>query len=208
MLENRFVPIRMRVLVVDDQLVEESALGRSARALVRDIEAHNMEVVQAISADDGMAVFMSDAAIHAVMLDWTLGDDDAKTHEKAVALLRYIRSRNDRAPVFLMAERGEATSLPIDVMQMADEYVWTLEDTGAFVSGRVEAAARRYLEEVLPPMAKALGQFARTHEYSWHTPGHSGGDSLRGSPWVGDFYDFVGEDMLRADLSVSVSRVM
>ena len=207
MLENKFVPIRMRVLVVDDQLVEESALGRSARALVRDIEAHNMEVVQAISADDGMAVFMSDAAIHAVMLDWTLGDDDAKTHEKAVALLRYIRSRNDRVPVFLMAERGEATSLPIDVMQMADEYVWTLEDTGAFVCGRVEAAARRYLEEVLPPMAKALGQFARTHEYSWHTPGHTGGTAFLKSPVGRLFYDYFGENLLRSDLSISVGEL-
>lgn len=39
---------------------------------------------------------------------------------------------------------------------------------------------------------------------SWHTPGHLGGDSLRGSPWVGSFFDFVGDRMLRADLSVSV----
>ena len=40
---------------------------------------------------------------------------------------------------------------------------------------------------------------------SFHTPGHSGGDSFRTSPWIGDFYEFVGEEMLRADLSVSVS---
>ena len=207
MLENKFVPIRMRVLVIDDELSAETAEGRSARALVRDIEAHNLEVIQAISADDGMAVFMSDAAIHAVMLDWTLGDDDAKTHQKATALLRYIRGRNDQVPIFLMAERGEATSLPIEVMQMTDEYVWTLEDTGAFVSGRVEAAARRYVEQVLPPMARALGQFARTHEYSWHTPGHTGGTAFLKSPVGRLFYDYFGENLLRSDLSISVGEL-
>ncbi|MFV0679716.1 Orn/Lys/Arg decarboxylase N-terminal domain-containing protein [Ottowia sp.] len=207
MLENKFIPIRMRVLIVDDELAAETAEGRSARSLVRDIEAHNMEVIQAFSADDGMAVFMSDAAIHAVMLDWTLGDDDAQTHEKALTLLRYIRGRNDRIPVFLMAERGEATALPIDVMQMTDEYVWTLEDTGAFVSGRVEAAARRYVEQVLPPMAKALGQFARTHEYSWHTPGHTGGTAFLKSPVGRLFYDYFGENLLRSDLSISVGEL-
>jgi hypothetical protein len=47
-----------------------------------------------------------------------------------------VRSRNDKIPIFLMAERGEASSIPVDIMEMVDEYVWTLEDTAAFVGGR------------------------------------------------------------------------
>ena len=35
-----------------------------------------------------MAVVTSDAAIHAVLMDWTLDDDDAKTHEKAQGAAR------------------------------------------------------------------------------------------------------------------------
>src|SRR5258708_10830387 len=42
---------------------------------------------------------------------------------------------------------------------------------------------------------------------SWHTPGHSSGESLRGSPWVNDFYDFMGEHIFDADLSVSVKML-
>src|SRR5256714_987600 len=38
----------------------------------------------------------------------------------------------------------------------------------------------------------------------WHTPGHSSGESLRGSPWANDFYEFMGEHVFDADLSVSV----
>ena len=129
-----------------------------------------------------MAVVTSDAAIHAVLMDWTLDDDDAKTHEKARGLLNYIRGRNDRIPVFLMAERRDSTQLPIEVMQIVDEFIWTLEDTASFVSGRVEAAARRYIEELLPPFIAALGRFARVHEYSWHTPGHTGGTAFLKSP--------------------------
>src|SRR5947209_13191843 len=37
-----------------------------------------------------------------------------------------------------------------------------------------------------------------------HTPGHSSGESLRGSPWINDFYEFMGEHVFDADLSVSV----
>src|SRR5258706_2106698 len=38
----------------------------------------------------------------------------------------------------------------------------------------------------------------------WHTPGHSSGESLRASPWINDFYEFMGEHVFDADLSVSV----
>src|SRR5207244_7534952 len=38
----------------------------------------------------------------------------------------------------------------------------------------------------------------------WHMPGRSSGESLRGSPWINDFYEFMGEHVFDADLSVSV----
>ena len=172
----------MRVLVVDDELTHSTAEGRAARMLVADLEARNLDVVQAISAADGMAVVTSDAGMHAVLMDWTLDDDDERTHEKAKALLRYIRDRNDRIPIFLMAERRVSQTLTLEVMQQINEFIWTLEDTASFVSGRVEAAAQRYLDALLPPFAAALGRFARVHEYSWHTPGHTGGTAFLKSP--------------------------
>ena len=46
-------------------------------------------------------------------------------HVKATKLLKFVRSRNEKIPIFLMAERGEASSIPIDVMQMVDEFIWT-----------------------------------------------------------------------------------
>jgi arginine decarboxylase len=207
MLEGKFAPVRLRVLVVDDELTHDTAEGRAARSLVKDLESRNLDVIQAISAADGMAVVTSDAAIHAVLMDWTLDDDDEKTHEKARGLLNYIRSRNDRIPIFLMAERKGSGQLPVEVMQTVDEFIWTLEDTASFVSGRVQAAARRYIEEVLPPFAAALGRFAQVHEYSWHTPGHTGGTAFLKSPVGRVFYDYVGENVLRSDLSISVGEL-
>ncbi len=207
MLEGKFEPMRTRVLIVDDELTRESAEGRASRALVRDMEARNLEVVQAVSAEDGIAIVTSDAAIHAVLMDWTLDGDDAKTHAKSRKLLEHIRSRNERVPVFLMAEREEATALPVEIMQLADEFVWMLEDTASFVSGRVEAAARRYIEQMLPPMAAALGKFGRVHEYSWHTPGHTGGTAFLKSPVGRVFHDYFGERLLRSDLSISVGEL-
>lgn len=203
MLEGKFTPLRIRVLVIDDELKQDSAEGHAVRAMVRGLELRNLDVVQAYSAADGMSAVSSDAAIHTVLMDWTLGDDDAN-HEKAKALLEYIRERNDRIPIFLMAERRDSAKLTVEILQRVDEFIWTLEDTASFVSGRVEAAARRYIEELLPPMAAALGRFGRVHEYSWHTPGHTGGTAFLKSTVGRVFYDYFGENLFRSDLSISV----
>jgi len=176
MIQRTIKRMSLRALIVDDELPMQTAEGRATRALVQEMKDRGIEVVEAESAEDGMSVVMSDSAIHAVLLDWTLGKDTE--HARARRLLEFVRSRNDKIPIFLMAERDEASSIPIDVMQMVDEYIWTLEDTAAFVGGRVSAATRRYLELMLPPLAAALMHFGQSYEYSWHTPGHTGGTAF------------------------------
>jgi arginine/lysine/ornithine decarboxylase len=190
--------------VVDDELTYTTAEGRAARTLVKELQDRSVEVVEAASAGRNLRV-QSGSALHAILLDWTLGDD--KGHAKARALLQFIRSRNADIPIFLMAERGEASRIPIEVMEMVDEYVWTLEDTAAFVGGRVVAAIRRYLEVMLPPLAAALMKFGQEYEYSWHTPGHTGGTAFLKSPVGRIFFDYFGENLLRSDLSISVGAL-
>jgi arginine decarboxylase len=205
MIQRSIKRLSMRALVVDDELGAPTAEGRAARALVQELQGRSIEVVEANSAEDGTAVITADTAIHAVLLDWTLGDD--KNHARAKALLQFVRSRNDKIPIFLMAERGEASAIPVEIMEMVDEYIWTLEDTAAFVGGRVAAAIRRYLEIMLPPLAAALMKFSQEYEYSWHTPGHTGGTAFLKSPVGRIFFDYFGENMLRSDLSISVGSL-
>ncbi len=205
MIQRSIKRLSMRALVVDDELGMPTAEGRAARALVQELKDRAVEVVEATSAEDGTSVITADTAIHAVLLDWTLGDD--KGHARARAMLEFVRSRNEQIPIFLMAERGEASAIPVEVMQMVDEYIWTLEDTAAFVGGRVAAAIRRYLDVMLPPLASALMKFSQEYEYSWHTPGHTGGTAFLKSPVGRMFFDYFGENMLRSDLSISVGSL-
>ena len=205
MIQRSIKRLSMRALVVDDELGAATAEGRAARALVQELQGRAIEVIEATSADDGISVITADSAIHAVLIDWTLGDD--KDHSRARAFIEFVRSRNDKIPVFLMAERGEASAIPIDVMEMVDEYIWMLEDTAAFVGGRVAAAVRRYLDVMLPPLAAALMKFTQEYEYSWHTPGHTGGTAFLKSPVGRIFFDYFGENLLRSDLSISVGNL-
>src|SRR5205809_6895192 len=207
MIERSIKRIRMRALMVDDELPTPTAEGHAARALVQELQGRAIDVVEAASAEDGMSVVVSDSAMQVLLLDWTLGSNGDGDHAKARALLELVRSRNDKIPIFLMAERGAASAIPSDVMEMVDEYVWTLEDTAAFVGGRVVAAIRRYLEVMMPPLAAAVMRFSQEYEYSWHTPGHTGGTAFLKSPVGRIFFDYFGENLLRSDLSISVGAL-
>jgi arginine decarboxylase len=207
MIERRAKRIHFKTLIVDDELGQSTAGGRALRSLIEELESWEVEVVEAKSAEDGMSVIVSDAALHSILLDWDLGDDSLHSHAKALALVELVRSRDDKVPIFLMAEREEASEIPVNVMQMADEFIWKLEDTAGFVGGRVRAAMQRYRDQLLPPLTAALAKFAFVHEYSWHTPGHTGGTAFLKSPVGRVFYDYFGENLLRSDLSVSVGEL-
>src|SRR5437773_2788425 len=163
MIERRAKRIHFKTLIVDDELGQSTAGGRALRALIEELATWEIEVVEAKSAEDGMSVIVSDAALHGILLDWDLGDESPKTHSKALALVKLVRSRDEKVPIFLMAGREEASEIPVNVMQMADEFIWKLEDTAEFIGGRIHAAMERYRDNLLPPMTAALAKFRFVH---------------------------------------------
>ena len=196
-------PIPRRVLIVDDELASPAtAGGRAVAALADELRARGIDVIEALSCEDGVANIVSDASLDCVLLNWSLGRDDKRSHNEATGLLRTLRARNARIPVFLMADRAVAGTLSVEVATMADEFVWILEDTAAFVGGRVAAAIERYLEGLLPPYARALARYDREREYSWAAPGHQGGVAFLKSPVGRVFFDFYGENLFRTDMGI------
>ena len=108
MIGPTYVLAKPCALVVDDELARpNTAGGRAARSLVHELRARDIEVVEATSIEDGTAVIISDAAIHCIFLNWNLGKNSATSHEHAMALLRTARARNDKVPIFLMAEQHD-----------------------------------------------------------------------------------------------------
>ena len=159
-------PMR-RALIIDSALAEnESAAARSVHALVEELKTRGIEVTQSISYEDGVATIVSDAGISCVLLNWTLGRNDSKAHEEATQLLRAVRARNTKVPIFLMANRKLAGTVNVEVATLADEFIWVLDDTASFIAGRVVAAIDRYVQTLLPPYAAALARYDREREYS------------------------------------------
>jgi arginine decarboxylase len=195
----------MRALIVDDEFHENTATGRALRILAAALEENGVEITPALTIIDGAAVIGSDASLQCVVLDWDI--DEGMDRTPAAAFLKTLRAHNKSMPVFLLADRSMATSISAAVMQQADDFIWLLEDTPAFIAGRIIAAIQRYQEQLLPPMFRALVAFSKIHEYSWHTPGHTGGTGFLKSPVGQEFFSFFGENLLRSDLSVSVAEL-
>ncbi|UUQ65631.1 arginine decarboxylase [Pseudomonas fuscovaginae UPB0736] len=195
----------MLALLVSTAPDKRTVFGRALNQLINDVEERSISVLTSESLGDAASILQSDPAIQCVLLSWEMDTSDG--HAECIRLLSNLRGRNNRVPVFLISDRSTAASIPLVVMQHADDFIWLPEDTSRFLSGRILAAIERYRQAVLPPMFGALLKFARSYEYSWHTPGHAGGTAFLKSTAGRAFYEFFGENLLRSDLSISVGEL-
>lgn len=195
-------PFAVKVFMVYEGLNDNTATSRAVRTLKADLEEKEVRVDVSACPGDAEAVIASDPTIQCILVDYDEeGVDDTRR------ILKLIKSRNKNVPVFLLSERTKASRIPVDVLENVSDFIWILEDTSDFISGRILAAVERYREFILPPMFKALAQFSKVHEYSWHTPGHTGGTAFLKSPEGRAFFNFFKEPVFRSDLSISVGEL-
>lgn len=196
---------RRRVLVVHNGVDGASASARATSVLIAALRDRDVDVIDAASVGEATAQIAMHSLLQAVLIDWDLAG--AKDHGGARTVIAAVRSRALRLPIFLLAASGSVHDMSAEVLAEVNDYVWLFEDTADFIGGRIDAAIDRYRATLLPPMFKALAQFAGRYEYSWHTPGHAGGTAFMKHPAGRAFVEFFGEELFRSDLSISVSAV-
>ena len=196
---------RRRVLVVHNGVNAVTASGRATATLIGALRDRDIDVIDAASASEARAQIAMHSLLQAVLIDWDLAGGEG--HQAAQDVIAELRARAARLPIFLLAASGAVSGMSAEVLTEINDYVWLYEDTPDFIGGRVVAAIDRYRATLLPPMFKALANFARRYEYSWHTPGHAGGTAFMKHPAGCAFVEFFGEELFRSDLSISVSEV-
>ncbi|MEH0416287.1 Orn/Lys/Arg decarboxylase N-terminal domain-containing protein [Streptomyces sp. B21-083] len=197
------------ILVAVREHHREEGVGSEQWARIGEaIRARGFDVRWAAGAADAEAVLRTQAGLTAALVAWDLPGPAGEDGEPGgAAVLRSIGRRFQDLPVFLVMKDDGVRDLPLWVSELIVGYVWPLEDTPGFIAGRVTTAAGAYREAVLPPFFRALRRFDDAHEYSWHTPAHSGGVALLKSPAGRAFHDYFGERLLRSDLSISVGEL-
>ena len=164
-------------------------LKSSIDEIRQELHARGHKIVHASSATDAKAYVVANARIDAVLLEWEMFQSSE--------VLKVIRNCSARLPVLLFRDRREDTRVPVFVMEKIQEMVWFGEDSTVFIAGRIEKLANAYLDQIEPPFFRALMAFRDVHEYSWHTPGHTGGTAFLKTASSRRFYDYFGENLLR-----------
>ena len=198
-------PFKIKVLMVYEGINGNNATSRAVRTLKEELENQDVKVVVSENLADAEALISADPTIQCLLLK--LDEKSQTCCQHAGEVLEVLRQRNKDMPVFLLSSRTMASEVPADILDKVNDFIWILEDTADFITGRILAATKRYREFILPPMFKALAQFAAVHEYSWHTPGHTGGTAFLKSPVGRAFFNFFGEEVFRSDISISVGEL-
>lgn len=133
-----------------------------------------MAVLTAQTAFDAEMLLVSDPMIQALLLDWDM--DDALSHRPARHVAETLRSRNVSMPLFLFTDRENAAQIPLEILQIASDFIWLFEDSAAFIAGAASWPHCAITVNICcRPCLRRWPRFSMTHEYSWHTPGHTGG---------------------------------
>ena len=181
----------------------DSVSDRAMERLVEAISDEGYEVVRTTSTEDGLSLVTSDPSYSAVLLDWDLEGNSQFEARAALDIIRGVRHRNKKVPIFLIADRTLVSELPLEVIKQVYEYIHLFGDTPAFIASRLDTAIERYHEQLLPPYFRELLKYNDQSVYSWDAPGHMGGVAFLKHPVGQEFHRFFGENLLRSDLGIS-----
>jgi arginine decarboxylase len=198
-----------RILVINDEhlVLREFVKGLNAAARTLD-NPLGISFTGVTTAKEALATIESDGDLQAVLVDDTLYSLARNNHKKqqlqmsALELVQRItRSRPELDVYILIAQEKEDDVVDALFAESVDGYFYREERDYRGIYRILNAQIQ---ERARTPFYDALKNYVWMAKDQWHTPGHSSGESLRGSPWVNDFYEFMGEHVFDADLSVSV----
>src|ERR1700753_199131 len=198
---------RWVLLIASEVGGTDSVSDQAMERLVQAIQEEGYRVVRTSTPEDGLSLVKSDPSHSAILLDWDLEEEHQFDERAALKIIRAVRRRNKKVPIFLIADRTLVSELPLEVVKQVHEYIHLFGDTPAFIANRVDFAVERYQEQLLPPYFRELKKYTDQGAYSWDAPGHMGGVAFLKHPVGMQFHRFFGENLLRSDLGISTSQM-
>lgn len=198
-----------RILVINDEkrVLKELIKGLNSAAKSLD-NPLGITFSGVTTAREALRAIEQDGDIQAVVADdtlYTLKNEGGVPHILQMSALELVQKINRFRPelnVYILVAREHEDEV-VDALfsEAVDGYFYREE---CDYRGWYRILNAQIQEKAGTPFYDQLKSYVLMAKDAWHTPGHSSGDSLRGSPWVNDFYEFMGEHVFDADLSVSV----
>ena len=203
-----------RILVINDEQLVLREFVKGLNAAARSLDNPlGITFAGVTTAKEALSAIESDGDIQAVLVDDTLytlakhnghgaSRPDRRLQVSALELVQRItRFRPELSVYILIAQEKEDDVVDALFTESVDGYFYREERDYRGIYRILNAQIQ---EKARTPFTDQLKNYVWMARDQWHTPGHSSGESLRGSPWVNDFYEFMGEHVFDADLSVSV----
>jgi lysine decarboxylase/arginine decarboxylase len=197
------------VLIVSGQVHRENDEGARLRKIINNLETQQgCSVIISLTYHDAYEVFQSRTDPGTVLVDWDIPEEfKMAVKMNRSELIDNVRKRNRTIPILLLTDRLAIENIPVEVLEKINGYLWKTADTPDYLSGRIRMHVSEYAAGVLPVFFGKLIDYVNEYKYAWHTPGHMGGEGFLRSPAGIAFHKFFGEDVLRADLSISVPEL-
>ena len=196
-----------RILVINDEALELREFVKGLNAAARSLDNPlGISFTGVTTAQDALAAIERDGDLQAVLVDDTLytlkNGARPKAQMSALELVQRITRFRPELDVYIVIAREEEDDI-VDALfaEAVDGYFYREERDYRGIYRILNAQIQ---ERARTPFYDQLKNYVWMAKDQWHTPGHSSGESLRGSPWANDFYEFMGEHVFDADLSVSV----
>src|SRR5262247_4315463 len=197
-----------RVLIINDEPLVLKEFVKGLNAAARSLDNPLGIVFSGVtSAREALAAIEDDGDLQAVVVDDKpyANHKSAKKEMSALELVqRVTRFRPELDVYILIAQEHEDEIVDALFAEAVDGYFFRGERD---YRGMYRILNAQIQERSRTPFYDQLKNYVWMAKDSWHTPGHSSGESLRGSPWVNDFHDFMGEHVFDGDLSVSVKML-
>ncbi|OTG82524.1 lysine decarboxylase LdcC [Acinetobacter sp. ANC 4558] len=129
--------------------------------------------------------------------------DDLKSKE----IFETISHINSELPVFTFINNNTESDYSLYNINKSFYFFQYQLSSTADISDRISQIVDEYVDNLLPPLTKALFNYVKKDEYTFCTPGHMGGTAFESSPIGAVFYDFYGQNTMRSDVSISVSEL-
>ena len=114
---------RWVLLIASEVGRTDSVSDRAMERLVGAIGTEGYEVVRTTSPEDGRSLVTSDPSYSAILLDWDLDSNSQFEERAALDIIRSVRHRNKKIPIFLIADRTLVSELPLEVVKQVHEYI-------------------------------------------------------------------------------------
>lgn len=162
------------------------------------LELHGFQLIYPTNSTDLIKLIEHNPRICGVVFDWD---------EYSLDLCSEINELNEYLPLYAFINTHSSLDVSVNEMRMA---LWFFEyslSAAEDIATHIQQYTQEYLDNITPPLTKALFTYVKEGKYTFCTPGHMAGTAYLKSPVGCLFYDFFGANTLKADISISVTEL-